>query len=246
VTASSHDGQTATASISYTVNPPATTPTTTTTTTTTPPPAPRLSPTVTLHITPGTAGVTYRFSGAGSSGPAGHRITRYVWTVASHKVGTGKAITHTFAKPGKVYRVLLTVTDDQGASVTRTITFTPRVKLVHVGLVVHFRRNEAALTTRSRAELRPWHAAIVAATSARITGYCAAKDASTRELLLELSRDRAEVVQRFLFGTSRGTHPDASVIGPGATNFVASNRTAAGRAQNRRAVVSFTYPKPLR
>jgi outer membrane protein OmpA-like peptidoglycan-associated protein len=187
--------------------------------------------------------VTYRFSGGGSSGPSGHRITRYAWSVAGHKVGTGKVLTQTFARPGKVYRVTLKVTDDQGTSIARTIRFKPRAKLVHVGLVVHFRRDEAALTRRSRAELRPWRAAIAAATSARITGYCAAKDASTRELLLELSRDRAEMVHRFLSGTSTGTHPE--VVGAGATQFVTSNRTAAGRAQNRRVVVSFTYLKPL-
>jgi outer membrane protein OmpA-like peptidoglycan-associated protein len=226
VTATSSDGQAATASIQYTVTPPA-------------------GPTAKISVSPAAAGLTYVLSGAGSSAPAGHLITRYAWTIAGHQVATDKTIAYTFAKARSPYRVMLTVTDDQGQTATSAVTITPRARTVHVTMVVHFARNQAALTATARRTLKPLRGLIRYATAVTLKGYCAANEPSGHRLLIKLSRQRAQTVRRFLLSGDRRPRPSVTIIAKGATGFVAPNQTAAGRERNRRVTISFRYPKPI-
>jgi len=58
---------------------------------------------------------------------------------------------------------------------------------------------------------------------------------------LELSGERAMSVTRYL--TEKGLSPDnVETIGMGATHFIASNRTRAGKAQNRRVEIVVVKP----
>jgi outer membrane protein OmpA-like peptidoglycan-associated protein len=225
VTARSTDGQTTTTSVQYTVTAP--------------------PPTATISVLPAAAGLTYKLSGTGSSAPAGHQITSYSWTIAGHVVATGETLTHTFAKLGTHYAVMLTVTDDQGQTATSTITVTPRARTVRVTMVVHFALDRAGLTAKARQNLKPLRALIRYATAVTLKGYCAANEPSRRDLLIKLSRKRAQNVGTFLLSGAPRPRPHVTIIGEGATHFVASNDTKAGRARNRRVTISFAYLKPI-
>jgi outer membrane protein OmpA-like peptidoglycan-associated protein len=115
----------------------------------------------------------------------------------------------------------------------------------HRILVVRFAGNRAALSPAARRILTPARPLIAYASRVRVTGYCAANEPSRHHLLIKLSRHRAQTARRFLFSGDRRPRPTVKIVAAGATQFVAPNRTAAGRARNRRAVVVFTYPKPL-
>jgi outer membrane protein OmpA-like peptidoglycan-associated protein len=233
VTATSLDGQTTTASVPYTVSaspPPVT------------PPAP---PTAAISVSPGAAGLTYRLSGAGSSAPTGHDIIGYAWTIAGHRVATTKTFTHTFATARHPYPVTLTVTDGQQQTATTTVTVTPRTKRVRVSAMVGFARNQAALTAATRRVLNPLRALVGSARAVMLTGYCAANEPSRHHLLIKLSRQRAQTVRTYLFSGDQRPRPNVTIIAKGATGFIATNNTAAGRARNRRVTITIIYPKPI-
>jgi outer membrane protein OmpA-like peptidoglycan-associated protein len=140
--------------------------------------------------------------------------------------------------------VVLTVTDDQGQTASTTTTITPHATTVHVRLVVHFVRNRAALTTAARGILNPARGSIRYADTVTINGYCAARETSRHPLLVKLSRQRGQTVRTYLFSGDKRPRPNLTIIANGATHFVAPNNTASGRAQNRRVVLVYTYPKP--
>lgn len=235
VTATSLDGQTTTTSVPYTITP------------STPPPpvTPRLPPTAAISVSPATAGLTYRLSGAGSSAPAGHHITGYRWTIAGRQVATTKTFTYTFAAARHAYSVTLTVTDDQHQTATTTVSVTPRTKPVTVSSVVQFARNQAALTADTRQILNPLRPLVRSATAVTLTGYCAANEPSRHRLLVKLSRLRAQTVRTYLFSGDKRPRRNATIMGKGATGFVATNNTPAGRARNRRVTITIIYPKPI-
>jgi outer membrane protein OmpA-like peptidoglycan-associated protein len=203
-----------------------------------------LPPTAAISVSPATAGLTYRLSGAGSSAPAGHRIIGYRWTIAGRQVATTKALMYTFATR-QAHPVMLTVTDDQQQTATTTVTVTPRTKRVTVRSVVQFARNQAALTAATRQILNPLRPLVRSATAVTLTGYCAANEPSRHRLLVKLSRLRAQMVGRYLFSGDKRPRPNVTIIAKGATNFIATNKTPAGRARNRRATITITYPKPI-
>jgi outer membrane protein OmpA-like peptidoglycan-associated protein len=78
-----------------------------------------------------------------------------------------------------------------------------------------------------------------------LTGYCAANEPSRHHRLIKLSRQRAQTVRTYLFSGDKRARPNVTIIAKGATDFVATNQTAAGRARNRRATITITYPKPI-
>jgi outer membrane protein OmpA-like peptidoglycan-associated protein len=201
-------------------------------------------PTATVGVSPAAAGLTYTLSAAGSTAATGHQLIGYVWTISGQRVGTAKTLTYTFAKAGSSYRVTLTVTDDTGQTATTTITVTPRSKIAHVSAVVRFARNQAALNATARQTLKPLRGLIRYATTVTLNGYCAANEPSRHHLLLKLSRQRAQTVRAYLFSADKHPRQNVTVTGKGATDFVATNRTEAGRAKNRRATISFDYVKP--
>jgi sugar lactone lactonase YvrE len=57
--------------------------------------------------------LTVRFDASASRDPDG-RVVSYSWTFGDGATGSGKRVTHTFPRPG-AYRVVLRVTDDDGA-----------------------------------------------------------------------------------------------------------------------------------
>jgi outer membrane protein OmpA-like peptidoglycan-associated protein len=234
VTATSLDGQTTTRSVPYTVS--ASTPP--------PPVTPPLPPTAAISVSPGVAGLTYRLSAAGSSAPAGHHITGYRWTIAGRQVATTKTLTHTFGTAGHAYPVMLTVTDDQQQTATTTVSVTPRAKRVRLSLVVQFGRNQAALSGATRRVLNPLRPLVQSATAVTLTGYCAANEPSRHHLLVKLSRQRAQTVRTYLFSGDKRVRPNVTITAKGATGFIATNKTPAGRARNRRVTITITYPKP--
>jgi outer membrane protein OmpA-like peptidoglycan-associated protein len=239
VTATSKDGQTTTASVPYTI------------TASTPPPVtppvtpPVVPPTAAISVSPGVAGLTYRLSAAGSSAPTGHRITGYRWTIAGRQVATTKTLTYTFATAGRPFPVMLTVTDDQQQTASTATTVTPHSKLARVNEVVRFARNQAALTAATRLTLNRLRPLVRSATAVRVTGYCAGNEPSRHHLLIKLSRQRAQTVRTYLFSGDKRPRPKVTIVAKGATGFIATNKTPAGRARNRRATITITYPKPI-
>jgi len=195
-------------------------------------------------VSPGVAGLTYRLSAAGSSAPAGHHITGYRWTSAGRQVATTKTFTYTFGTRD-AYPVTLTVTDDQQQTATTTVTVTPRTKRVTVSSVVQFARNQAALTAATRQILNPLRPLVRSPIAVMLTGYCAANEPSRHHLLIKLSRQRAQTVRTYLFSGDKRPRPNVTIIAEGATNFIATNKTPAGRARNRRVTITITYPKPI-
>jgi outer membrane protein OmpA-like peptidoglycan-associated protein len=227
VTATSQDGQTTTATVHYRVA-------------STPPPA---RPTAVIAVTPASAGLSYQLSAAGSSAPAGHQITGYSWQVAGRPAGTGQTTTATLQQADQPVTVQLTVTDDQGQTASTTTTLSGHTQTVRVRLLVHFARNRAALSATSRQILNPARGPIRSATAITVNGYCAARETSRHPLLLKLSRQRAQTVRTYLFSGDKRPRSNVIIKANGATRFTAPNNTAGGRAKNRRAVVTFTYPK---
>lgn len=79
---------------------------------------PNTPPNAVLSISPssGQPGTWFTFSAAGSNDPDGS-ITSYVWSFGDGNTSSGVTAYHTYASPG-TYTVVLTVTDDDGATDT--------------------------------------------------------------------------------------------------------------------------------
>jgi PKD repeat protein len=93
-----------------------------------------VAPTVAFSSTPtqAAAGYPVHLSGAASHDPnTGASITTYAWSFGDGTSGTGKAPSHTYAKPG-VYSVTLKITDSFGlvASKTSSLTVSAPGKIV--------------------------------------------------------------------------------------------------------------------
>ncbi|GIG28925.1 PKD domain-containing protein [Cellulomonas marina] len=69
-------------------------------------------------FTSSVSGLTVALDGSGSTDADG-TVRDHAWTFGDGATGTGRTISHTFAKPG-TYDVTLTVTDDDGVTGTRT------------------------------------------------------------------------------------------------------------------------------
>lgn len=80
------------------------------------PPPPNADPEA--SFTSSCAGLTCSFNGSASTDPDG-TITSYAWTFGDGQTGSGPVVSHTYAAAGS-YTVVLTVTDNQGATDTAT------------------------------------------------------------------------------------------------------------------------------
>jgi len=239
VTATAQDGQTTTQTVTYTVDGAAVSTTTPVTTTT---PA-ALAPVAVVSSSPGTAGLTYRFS-ARHSYASGSSITGYRWTLDGQVIGTTASIAHQFPSAGR-YIVVLTITDASGRSTTVDVPLIARSILTTARVTVHFAVNRAGLTRIDQLALIKLRAAYAHASRVQIAGYCAAREKNQSAALRRLSLDRAETVLALLRAHGNRSTGRVSIADRAASDFVASNRTAAGRAQNRRATVLITYARPI-
>ncbi|EIC09471.1 PKD domain containing protein, partial [Microbacterium laevaniformans OR221] len=78
------------------------------------------APTAAFTATP--AGLTTAFDGSTSADSDGS-IVSYAWDFGDQSTGTGATASHTYAAAG-TYQVVLTVTDDRGATGTKTSAVT--------------------------------------------------------------------------------------------------------------------------
>lgn len=90
-------------------------------------------------LTRGQAPLTVEFDAGASNDPDGN-ITKYEWDFGDGTKGSGQKVRHEYAQAGS-YIVTLTVTDDNGATVTATLTITveaatPQAKLWEVRLIL--------------------------------------------------------------------------------------------------------------
>ncbi len=107
---------------------------------------------------------------------------------------------------------------------------------------VHFVGDSPRFTPTSAAQLRALAAQLLAAGVTRVTvhGYTATQGRATRTpVQMRLSAMRANAVAAYLtaYVTARGRTLRVAKVAEGATHPAASNATAAGRAENRRAEV---------
>jgi outer membrane protein OmpA-like peptidoglycan-associated protein len=124
-----------------------------------------------------------------------------------------------------------------GKTASATVTVVP-IELPAVGAsmierAVNFRVNRAVLLPAARTELDKVAIAMKAAPNARweIGGYTSS--IGTRARNMRLSQQRADAVKAYL--VSKGVSAASlAAVGYGPQNPIASNRTAAGRAQNMR------------
>ena len=79
--------------------------------------APSTPPTANFQVSPATVGVNQDafFNASESRAATGRTITRYDWSFGDGTTGSGVTVSHRWSAPGN-YSVVLTVTDDAGAS----------------------------------------------------------------------------------------------------------------------------------
>ena len=224
-----------------------------------PPGATRPDPTVKVlppitkaTATPTKATLGYRLSGKGTTAASGHKITSWVWKLGNKVVGRKETIDVKLPAYNTKYSYTLTVTQSGGetgsASVTVKQTRVKRIttKTITTQLTVSsdtlFAWNSFALTSQAKAELNAIRAAIKASKSVVISGYC--DDTGDNDPVsvgnsynVWLSTERALAVADFLYGNKVPT--TTKLFGYGRTHFVATNATAAGRAENRRVTIQF-------
>ena len=224
-----------------------------------PPGATRPDPTVKVlppitkaTATPTKATLGYRLSGKGTTAASGHKITSWVWKLGNKVVGRKETIDVKLPAYNTKYSYTLTVTQSGGetgsARVTVKQTRVKRIttKTITTQLTVSsdtlFAWNSFALTSRAKAELNAIRAAIKASKSVVISGYC--DDTGDNHPVSVgnaynawLSTERALAVADFLYGNKVPT--TTKLFGYGRTHFVATNATAAGRAENRRVTIQF-------
>ena len=160
------------------------------------------SPIASFTATPATGQVplTVAFSASASTDPDGS-ITSYSWGFGDSSAGTGVAPSHTYTAPG-TFTVILTVTDDRGAtaSTTRTVTTTSGpVASVTIGGRITFERVPFATALGGG------------------LNYVATSEAPAREIEVELIRASDQAVLAATVTDANGNYsvsaqPDTNVI----------------------------------
>jgi len=186
----------------------------------------------------------YKLSSAGSKAATGKRLTTFLWKIGDKVISHAANPTYRFARPNKTYDVSLTVTETGGETGSATVLIDPRVRIATTTLTLSsdalFAYDSFVLTSAAQRTLSTIRAKVLRSTGVTIAGYCdssGAPGAVGNTYNDWLSRERALAVADFLYGNHIPKR--VKLIGYGRTHFVASNTTAAGRAENRRVVISY-------
>ncbi len=196
--------------------------------------------TAAVAVTPATAsftaaGATAQLTAQATDG-SGNAITgkTFTWTSDAPSVATVNQTGLVTAVANGMAHITATADDKSGsAAVTVTPVALPAANEVAVMTHVTFLSGRATLTRAARTELDKFAVAIRANPEAKweIAGYT--DNVGRRATNVRLSRLRAQAVKTYL--VRRGvTASSMSVVGYGPDHPIANNRTASGRAQNRR------------
>jgi hypothetical protein len=183
--------------------------------------------------------------------PHGVRVKSYAWAVDGAAAGHGSKLSYRFSRQNHWYRVTLVARLSTGAVTTAAVL----VDSVHVVRAmkarVHYVYNGTAAAdgvARQTAEVATLvgtarHSLSGASIEIECTGYSSASAPfgvhyPASELVL--SRQRAAAACRLLRKRLGTAHVKYIVRGRGGAGAVGDNRTAAGRAANRRVVVTVT------
>ncbi len=187
---------------------------------------------------------TYRIVSATASRvtwTAGAGATGYVVKVGGTSVCTAISTTCLVPRvlgPASIVTVTATGHDGTVGTAARAVWASAPVNLGRV----HFVGDSPRFTPTSAAQLRALAAQLLAAGVTRVTvhGYTATQGRATRTpVQMRLSAMRANAVAAYLtaYVTAHGRTLRVVKVAEGATHPAASNATAAGRAENRRAEV---------
>lgn len=169
----------------------------------------------------------------------GSSIVSYVWTYKARIISRKRSFPHVL--PSFAARTLtLTVTDDKGLSSSASVRLAPRkpAPLVRVKLPVpRFAFDRAYLSSKAKRVVNRARVYAKGAKRVRLDGHT--DSIGTRSYNRKLSQRRASTTVRYLLRGFRGSSRPNSVraYGWGESRPVASNRTAEGRALNRRAII---------
>jgi outer membrane protein OmpA-like peptidoglycan-associated protein/Tol biopolymer transport system component len=215
----------------------------------------------------GSTGLDYKLSSAGSKAAKGKRLIAYVWKLAGRVISHVADPSYKFAHPNRSYTVDLTVEETGGETGRASVEVHPiEVKAAptptHTHAPAHshtvlststttltlssdtlFAWNSFTLTATAKGELSAARARIVKSPAVKVSGYC--DNTGDNDPVSEgntynhwLSKMRALAVADYLYGDR--VPKTVTLTGYGRTDFVATNATAVGRAENRRVVISFT------
>ena len=182
----------------------------------------------------GTAQLTAQAMDANGRPVAGKTVT---WTSDAANVATVSGTGTATSVANGVAHITASVDGKTASAIVTVVPIElPAVNATMVMRNVNFRVNSSVLLPAARTELDKVAIAMKAAPNARweIGGYTS--NVGTAAANLRLSRLRANAVKTYL--QSKGVSAASlTAVGYGETNFIATNRTAAGRLQNRRVEV---------
>jgi hypothetical protein len=180
------------------------------------------------------------------SAPGGPRMVGYRWTVNGRSVGRRSTLSYTPSRRLRLIRISLTWATAADVARTGSLTLTPASTTF--ASVVHFRESAldnpgavAALTARVKARVAALKRRLLGAVATiGIAGYAAgAKPYWTHQLADEqwLSHGRAVAVYAALRSALGSVGVHYRIRWYGGRHPLRSNRTAAGRARNRRVTI---------
>ena len=204
-------------------------------TTTKTPPKPNLAPMAAIAsgVRHGTLGHVL-LDGRGSYDPDGGRILSYSWTAGSTKLAEGNRFSSDFTGP---VLITLTVRDDRGGIGTARTIVEP-AKHLTVTFRSAFCGGCSTLSKRVTRLIARMRGDASAATGASIAVFTDRGRSSARDR--RRARALARSVRRALLRDVTPAPSHVTLHGWGSAHPVASNRSARGRAKNRRVVITLT------
>lgn len=168
------------------------------------------------------------------------KVVAYRWTLG-RRVVSRKATTPVAGS--KTRRYTLCVTDDRGAKGCKAITVkakAPRTVKVTLNNDVLFGYDSSRLSAKGKTALGKLRGYMRQAQTVRVEGHASAEGSAAYNMAL--SKARATTVRKSLL-TGLTRKPKTAVVARGESKPVASNATEAGRAKNRRVVITITLRK---